>query len=198
MNTPALPVRGRPRTFRRDHVVQVAMDAYWREGPDAVSLNEICRRAGVSKPGLYRAFGGEDKLLDAALEHYADVVLAPYFAAVDPDTPLRDTLEAIVASFTDADRAGPPGCLLARLQQADGLGPLATGRVEGLRKQARDSYATLIELAKARCEVAEEIPTEVAAAMVDIECNAVLLRMAAGEDPQLLRAQARLAFSIFH
>ncbi|MBT5864543.1 MAG: helix-turn-helix transcriptional regulator, partial [Ilumatobacter sp.] len=56
------------------------MDAYWREGPDAVSLNEICRRAGVSKPGLYRAFGGEDKLLDAALEHYADVVLAPYFA----------------------------------------------------------------------------------------------------------------------
>ena len=174
------------------------MDAYWREGPDAVSLNEICRRAGVSKPGLYRAFGGEDKLLDAALEHYADVVLAPYFAGVDPDTPLRDTLEAIVASFTDADRAGPPGCLLARLQQADGLGPLATGRVEGLRQQARDSYATLIELAKARCEVAEEIPTEVAAAMVDIECNAVLLRMAAGEDPQLLRAQAGLAFSIFH
>uniref|UniRef100_UPI003F6BDEE0 hypothetical protein n=1 Tax=Ilumatobacter sp. TaxID=1967498 RepID=UPI003F6BDEE0 len=71
-------------------------------------------------------------------------------------------------------------------------------RVEGLRKQARDSYAALIESAKARCEVAEEIPTDVAAAMVDIECNAVLLRMAAGEDPQLLRAQARLAFSIFH
>lgn len=173
------------------------MDAYWSEGPDALSLNEICRRAGVSKPGLYRAFEGEDKLLDAALERYADVVLAPNFAAVNPDAPLFDTLEAIVASFTDVDRAGPPGCLLARLQQSDRLGPMVAVRVEALRQQARESYAALIESAKARGEVAEKIPTGVAAAMIDIQCNAVLERMATGEDPELLRAQAMLAFSIF-
>jgi len=173
------------------------MDAYWREGIEALSLNEICRRAGVSKPGLYRAFEGEDKLLDAVLECYDDVVLGPNFAAVDPDAQLSDTLKAIVTSFTDVDRAGPRGCLLARLQQSDRLGPTTTARVEALRQQARDSYGALIESAKARGEVAESIPTRVAAAMIDIQCNTVLVRMAAGEDPELLRAQAMLAFSIF-
>lgn len=188
--------RGRPPTFPRHHVVEVAMEAYWREGPDGLSLNEICRRAGVSKPGFYRAFGGEDKLMDAALERYAETVLTPSFAAVDPDASLEHTLELIVTSFTDTDRVGPPGCLLARLQQTDGLGPAVAERVASLRQQSRDTYAALIESAKARNEVDDRIPTDVAAAMIDIQCNAVLLRMTGGEDPQLLRAQAMLAFSV--
>ena len=191
-------MRGRPSTFRRDHVVQIAMDSYWSEGPNSVSLNEICRRAGVSKPGLYRAIGGEDELLDAALELYAEAVLAANVSAVDPEAPLRETLEGIVASFTDPDRVGPPGCLLARLQHVDTLGPLATERVELLRRQSRAAYGALVDAAKARGEVVDEISTEVAAAMIDIQCNAVLLRMAAGEDPELLRSQARLAFSVFN
>ena len=44
------------------------MDSYWRDGVENVSLNELCRRAEVSKPGVYREFGGEEGLLDAVLE----------------------------------------------------------------------------------------------------------------------------------
>ena len=173
------------------------MDAYWGEGPDALSLNEICRRAGVSKPGLYRAFGGEDQLMDAVLERYAEVVLAPNMAAVDVDAPLVDTLGSIITSFTSVERAGPPGCLLARLQHTNELGPVVSKRIDTLRREARTAYATLIEAAKSRGEVAKGVPTEVAAAMIDIQCNTVLARMSAGEDPKLLRDQAMLAFSIF-
>ena len=173
------------------------MDAYWRDGPDALSLNEICRRAGVSKPGLYRSLGGEDQLMDAALERYASRVLAPNFAAVDVDAPLVTTLESMITSFTSVERARPPGCLLARLQYTDGLGPLVSERIENLRDQARAGYATLIERAKARREVNDDIETDVAAAMIDIQCNAVLARMSAGDDPKLLRDQAMLAFSVF-
>ncbi len=197
MTSSQVPRRGRPRTFPLDHVVQVAMDAYWSEGPDALSLNEICRRAGVSKPSLYRQFDGEDKLMDAALQRYADVVLAPNFAAVSVDAPLYDSLELMISSFTDPDPDRPPGCLLALLQQADGLGPVVSERIEILRNQARAAYATLIDNAKGRGEVDEGIPTDVAAAMIDIQCNTVLARMAAGEDPAVLRDQAMLAFSIF-
>lgn len=173
------------------------MDAYWADGPDAVSLNEVCRRAGVSKPGLYREFGGEDGLMDAALEHYADTVLASNAAEFDADAPLYDTLAMIMASFTDPDRDGPPGCLLARLQQVEQLGPDVAERVDALRAQARSAYATLIDAAKVRGEISEGISTEVAAAMIDIQCNSVLTRMSAGDDPELLRAQAMLSFSVF-
>lgn len=187
--------RGRPSTFPLDDVVAVAMQAYWSEGPEAMSLNEICRRAGVSKPGLYRSLGGEDALLDAALARYADVVLARNMSAVDLDAPLSQVLETMFESFTDVDRPGPAGCLLARLQHSIGLGPAVAARVEALRQQARDVYGSLIDAAKARGEVDTSIPTEVAAAMIDTMCNAVLAGMAAGEDPELLRSQALLAVS---
>ncbi len=197
MSATAGPKRGRPSTFPRDRVVRVAMDAYWSEGPEAVSLNEICRRAAVSKPGLYRAFGGEDPLVVAALDHYAETVLVRNAAMVDPEAPIRDSLAALIVSFTEPDREGPAGCLLARLQHTAGLAPEVEDRVASLRRQARGAYASLIDAAKERGEIAESISTDVAAAMIDIQCNAVLLRMAAGDDPDLLRAQALLAFSVF-
>ena len=59
--TPA-KARGRPRTLQRDHVINVAMESYWVSGPSNVSVNDICKRANVSKPGLYREFGNEDGL----------------------------------------------------------------------------------------------------------------------------------------
>ncbi|MEL7345801.1 MAG: hypothetical protein AAFN59_13260, partial [Pseudomonadota bacterium] len=39
------PSRGRPKTFDSDHVVSVAMQAYWQDGQAAVSLNSVCQRA---------------------------------------------------------------------------------------------------------------------------------------------------------
>jgi AcrR family transcriptional regulator len=173
------------------------MIAYWAEGPDAVSLNELCRRASVSKPSVYREFDGEDKLMDAALQRYAETVLAPSLDAIDPDGPLHATLERMITSFTTPDQTRPPGCLLARLQQVDGLGPVVSERIENLRDQARVGYARLVDSAKARGDISHDISTDVAAAMIDIQGNTVLTRMAAGENPALLKDQAMLAFSVF-
>ena len=40
--------RGRPKTLDRDHILDVATQAYWKEGVGAVSLNELCKKAKVS------------------------------------------------------------------------------------------------------------------------------------------------------
>ena len=37
--------RARPKTFDRDHVLDVAMHTYWQNGVDTVSVNEICKKA---------------------------------------------------------------------------------------------------------------------------------------------------------
>ena len=74
---PAKPSRGRPKTLDRDHVLDVAMDSYWKEDIGSLSLNEICRRSGVSKPGLYREFTNEDGLMKAVLIRYEEQVLSP-------------------------------------------------------------------------------------------------------------------------
>ena len=48
------------------------MRHYWRDGVHA--FNEVCRRVSVSKPSIYREFGGEDGLVEAVLIYYRDVM----------------------------------------------------------------------------------------------------------------------------
>ncbi len=190
------PSAGRPRTFDVDHVVTVAVESYWADGVEAVSINEICRRAGVSKPGLYREFGGEDGLMDAALARYAETVLAPNFETPSDDLPLADVLGAAIDLMVDVDRSGPLGCLHADMRQvSDKLGPLTRKRVLDLRDQARSTYATWIERAKEAGEMPSSIETDIAVALIDFQLTNVLVQMSLGEDPELLSAQARLSFA---
>jgi AcrR family transcriptional regulator len=188
--------RGRPKTIDRDRVIDVAMDSYWREGTDAVSLNELCRRAGVSKPALYREFGGEDGLMDATLEHYAETVLAPMLERTTRDDPFATVLASMVDTMVDLDRGMPAGCLLAKVRVLSSrLGAATQARTDNLRAEARARYGDWVESAKQRGEIAADIPTSVAAAFIDNQFTALLTQIALGEDPDMLRAQARLTFA---
>ena len=59
----ALRSRGRPRKASKSQIVENAMALYWHDGLSTRSLNELCRQLDLSKPGLYREFGGEDGLI---------------------------------------------------------------------------------------------------------------------------------------
>lgn len=65
--------RGQPKTFDRDHVLNTVMFLYWREGVSGVTICEICERANVSKPSLYREFGNDDGLMRSVLEFYKKI-----------------------------------------------------------------------------------------------------------------------------
>lgn len=188
--------RGRPKTIDRDRVIDVAMDCYWREGTDAVSLNELCRRADVSKPAVYREFGGEDGLMDATLERYADTVLAPMLEHTTDDAPFADVLTAMIDIMVDLDRDMPAGCLLAKMRVLSSqLGPSTQTRADRLREASRARYADWVERARARGEIAADVPTTVAAAFIDNQFTALLIQVAQGEEPGMLRAQAELSFA---
>jgi len=188
--------RGRPKTFDREQVIDVATECYWREGTDSVSLNELCRRADVSKPGVYREFGGEDGLMAAVLEHYADTVLASMFEQIAEERPFPEVLTALVEFMTDLDREMPAGCLLAKMRVlSSSLGPVTQAGVDTLREDARARYADWVERAKARGDIDSSIPTTIAAGFIDAQFTALLIQVALGEDPEMLRAQARLSFA---
>jgi len=62
--------KGRPKTFNKEQANKIAMDTYWEEGLENVSLNAICRKIGESKPSVYREYGGEQGLQFAAFKLY--------------------------------------------------------------------------------------------------------------------------------
>ncbi|MEM9654330.1 MAG: TetR/AcrR family transcriptional regulator [Actinomycetota bacterium] len=191
--------RGRPKTFDRARTLDVAIDSYWRDGLDVVSVNEICRRAGISKPGLYREFGGEDQLMDAVLAHYAETVLAPVLAKLSDDRPFQETLDDLVAYATRKETPEvPSGCLFAKMRSFRWrLGPVTGEHVDRLRVEAVAAYAAWLQ----RCADAGEIdlpaPVEITAGFVEAQLTMMLTQTALGEDPETLRAHARLTFAVF-
>ena len=196
---PVKRVRGRPKTFDRNHTLEVAMDRYWREGIEAVSINEICRRANISKPGFYREFGGEDELLDAALTRYYETVLAPVMATLTEDHPFRQTLDSMIEfATTPASSESPSGCLFAKMRTARGhLGPKTGEHVDQLCEQGVAVFAAWLEKCAQRGDITLPTSLESAAGYVDVQMNQMLHRIAVGEDPDTVRAHAYLAFSIF-
>ena len=87
--------KGRPKTFNKDQANKIAMENYWKEGMGNISLNEICRRIGESKPSIYREYGGEDGLQLAALELYFNERVKPVGQHIFGSENFIESLESV-------------------------------------------------------------------------------------------------------
>lgn len=61
---------GRPREFDDQLVIQAAMDAFWRNGFEATSAQELVDSTGLGRGSLYAAFGSKENLYHEALRRY--------------------------------------------------------------------------------------------------------------------------------
>ncbi|TIW87252.1 MAG: TetR/AcrR family transcriptional regulator, partial [Mesorhizobium sp.] len=59
-----------PAPRAADKILDVARDLFYREGIRAIGVDEIVRRAGVTKPSLYRSFPSKDELAASYLRKY--------------------------------------------------------------------------------------------------------------------------------
>ncbi|MFT4978971.1 MAG: AcrR family transcriptional regulator [Myxococcota bacterium] len=188
--------RGRPKTFDRQRTIELAMDSYWREGVHSLSLNEVCRRARMSKPSLYREFGDEDGLMEAVLGHYRELIVVPVLEALVAELPFAELAEMLVAGMT-ADHGTPAGCLFTEMRLARSrLGPMSTTRVRAMEQERREAFEIWYRRALERGEVDASISPELAARYIDTQLATVLVQLGAGEPPEVVRQQARLALRV--
>ena len=191
--------RGRPRTLNRDHVLDVAMQAYWHDGVDNVSVNEICKKANVAKPGLYREFTNEDGLMKAALQSYQKKILAPLFEALKADAPFRETLGYIVASITmeNHDEQAPKGCLMAKMRQARSyMGAGTQAEISHIHEQVLDALHDWVLRSKTKGEFTADLPPKLAATYVDAQMHCAMLQLAQGEENKTVKEVLTLSFSV--
>ncbi|HAD28055.1 MAG TPA: AcrR family transcriptional regulator [Rhodobacteraceae bacterium] len=176
---------GRPKTLDRNRVLQVAMESYWSEGPTAVSVNEICRRAGISKPGLYREFGGEDGLQASALDAYRDEVLTPLFQIFEADMPFGDAIDALV-ELTTQDRSImeiPMGCMFEQMRGCrKELGPKTNESINLTRENIQARIEAWINIAKENGQMGVQISTVTAALYVGSQITSAITMQAEGID----------------
>ncbi len=119
----ALPRRrGRPRAFEPDAALARAMDAFWKDGFAATSLDDLSAATGLNRPSLYGAFGDKRALYIQAYRRYREHVreaFAPLFAEA---APLRDKLRRILLTALDlylSGEEGPRGCFTVLSASSD-------------------------------------------------------------------------------
>ena len=191
--------RGRPKTLDREHVLQTALMQYWDVSPTDVSIGEICKLTGASKPGIYREFGSDDGLKCAALESYRSLALLPLFDLLKRDQSFAAAKAALVA-FTTQDREAlgvPSGCLFDAMRaQRDSLGSATGERVDQLRDEVLDAYMVWIETAKSKRECSAQIPTDAAALYFDAQNGGAMRMQKEGVDNATIATVLQYAFKM--
>ncbi len=201
MNTQQKPAsRGRPKTLNRDHLIEIAKESFWVEGPTHVSVNEICKRAGVSKPGLYREFGNEDGLRQTVLKSYRDENLEPLYTILQSGGRFSENVEALIDLLRSSqlDSHNPKGCLLQDMTASRGqMGELTSDTIDMLRAETLDIYEDWIARAKENGEISTDMSNPAAAIFVDLQLASAMVLIKRQTSPDIVASFLKTAFSVF-
>lgn len=193
------PVRGRPKTLDRDHVLDVAMDSYWKDNIGNLSLNEICRRSGVSKPGLYREFSNEDGLMKAVLIRYQEQVLEPVQQMLNSDVPFKEALDNLISFATSVNchDESPNGCLFIKMRESRvHLGKETQAQIDFLEKQGLVFFKKWVERSKTKGEFSVDMSSEFVATYIDAQLSNASTQLARGVAPETVKKILLVAFSV--
>jgi AcrR family transcriptional regulator len=82
-----------PRAVRRRQLVELAEQLFAERGFARTSMDELARRAGVTKPVIYELFESKDGLfracVDRAIERMADSIVEAFRSETEPEARLR-------------------------------------------------------------------------------------------------------------
>jgi AcrR family transcriptional regulator len=114
-----------PRPERERQMLEVAGRSFAARGFHAVSMDQIAKQAGISKPMLYHYFGSKEGLYVAYVRQQGDALLAAMRDATEPDaSPAERLWEGTLAFLRYVDEHRPGWALLYREAVSQG-GPLA-------------------------------------------------------------------------
>ncbi|MFL6588407.1 MAG: TetR/AcrR family transcriptional regulator [Luteimonas sp.] len=86
---------GRPSRLSADDWAQAALDLIAETGVQAVAVEPLARRLGVTKGSFYWHFPSRDALLQAALERWENVEQEALFGALEKVPDARERLRAL-------------------------------------------------------------------------------------------------------
>ena len=189
--------RGRPKTLKRDAVLNASMVALWDPGVAHISVNEICKRAQTSKAAIYREFKNEDGLLAASLKHYFENGLAPAFALLEGDAPFKETLDNLTELFFSGEQRGfPRGCLFQKMRENQRFfGPQTHAQIGAIQTAIHGYYQTWITASKADGRLVTDIETNRLAVYIDAQIANAMARETRHETTKDTRDILEMAFA---
>ena len=198
-NQKIIKKKGRPKTIDLEKLKNIAMSNYWSNGPTNVSLNEICYKAKISKPGFYREFGGEDGLMKSALLLYKNSLIQQILDILNLEKTFDETLDLLVAYIIDnKDKEQKEnGCLLAKFRQSrKKFGKKTQEQIDIILKERHLVFELWIKKAKSKGEFSLPLTSNFVANYIISQLDYAVSGLANGEKTKNIKNVLTLALSI--
>ena len=96
MSTQALSLKERQRKQREDLILQAASEAIAEKGYDALSLEEVAGRVGISRAAIYLHFASKEDLVFALIERGIETSAERLDALLAEHTSPREKVRAVI------------------------------------------------------------------------------------------------------
>ncbi len=126
----------RPRSFDEERALDAAMHAFWANGYEATSTQDLCEATGLGRSSIYNTFTSKHDLFRRALTRYMDGMNAGQLQILeDVERSATERLRALFDRIIEGDHAilnqgkdeiGVPG--IDRKQHRAGIGASARRR----------------------------------------------------------------------
>jgi AcrR family transcriptional regulator len=150
---------GRPKSYDRDAALLAARDLFWEQGYERTSIADLESRTGLNRSSLYQEFGSKRQLFEAALECYADRVIANLLAGLrrDPQAAL-DSVSGLFLHLGELFRCDTAvsarGCLMVNaIAELAARDERVRAAAAAYRDRLRASFGSALAAAAARGEI---------------------------------------------
>jgi AcrR family transcriptional regulator len=169
-SAPAPRRRGRPG-YDLEAVLRAAVEVFNERGYDGASMEDLSKRLGIAKSGIYHHVSGKEELLRLALDRALDGLWEAADFAQALDAPAIDRLERLVRDAV--------GVLAARLPYVTLLlrvrGNTDVERAALARRRAFDALvASLVEEAERDGDIRADIDPRLAARLLFGTVNSIV------------------------
>ena len=192
--------KGRPKTIDLERIKNVAMVNYWSDGPTNVSLNEICFKAKISKPGFYREFGGEDGLMHSVLILYKNTLIKQILNILKLEKPFDETLGLLIAYVIEKrdEEHIKNGCLLAKFRQSrEKFGEKTQEQIDIILRERYLNFELWIKKAKTKGEFDFPLSSKFVARYIISQLDYAISGLANGEKNNNIKDVLTLSLSVF-
>jgi len=106
---PASKRRGRPRAYEPEAALTLAMEAFWKAGYAATTLDDLSAATGMNRPSLYAAFGDKQDIYAKAYRKYRARMRDEFLPLLAAPEPVRVVLRRVLEAAANVYLSGPDG-----------------------------------------------------------------------------------------
>ena len=104
-----------PKGYKREEVLDRAIELFRRQGYSATSTAELVDTLGMNRKSMYAEFGSKQELFEAALERYSEINLSRVLAPIEASDANAKSIRDAFLGYAKAGetRFRGLGCLMA-------------------------------------------------------------------------------------